>query len=94
VHSLQEEYSQKCSVEDQDARNQLRQEKSQQQQIKLAERDSAARELQRAKLRADQCASMREVVALKRKRESELDSMEVGALRDLERTYNERCISH
>ena len=93
IRSLQDEYNQKCSLEDQDARNQLRQEKSQQKQLKLAERDEATKGRQQSKLRADQCGSMREVIALKRKRESELNSMEVGALRDLEKTYNERCIA-
>jgi len=93
VRALQDEYSQKCSLEDQDARNQLRQEKSQQQQIKLAERDGAVKERQQMQMRADQCGNMREVIALKRKRESDLNPMEVGALRDLERAYNERCIS-
>jgi len=93
IRALQEEYNQKCSIEDQEARNQLRQEKSQQQQIKLAERDGAMKERQQSKQRADQCGNMREVVALKRKRESELNSMEVTALRNLENTYNERCIT-
>jgi len=93
IRGLQDEYSQKCSIEDQAARGQLRQEKSQQQQVKLAERDEALKERQQSKLRADQCGSMKEVIALKRKRESELNSLEVGALRDLEKTYNDRCIA-
>lgn len=93
VRGLQDEYNQKCAVDDQEARNQLRQEQSQQRQQKLAERDTAKLEQRQAALRADQCASMRDVVALKRKRESELNAKEVEALRDLEKAYNGRCIA-
>jgi hypothetical protein len=93
VRDLQEEYNQKCSIEDQDARNRLQQEKQQQQQTKLAERDGARNENLQSKLRTDQCRSMRDVISLKRRRENELNSTEVGALRNLENTYNERCIT-
>jgi hypothetical protein len=93
VNGLREEYNQKCAVEDRDARNQANQEKAQQQQVKLAERDASARERQQAKLKADRCSSMREVIALKRKRESTLNPVEVTALRDLERSYNEQCLA-
>ncbi len=93
VRGLQEEYDQKCQLEDQEARNQLRQEKTQQQQRKLAERDGAQRERQQAALRADQCANMRDVIALKRKRESQLNGKEVEALRELEKSFNDRCIA-
>ncbi len=93
IRGLQDEYEQKCSVDDQVAREKLRGEQSQQQQVKLNERDEALKERQLTKLRADQCGGMREVIALKRKRESALNSTEVEALRELERVYNSRCIA-
>jgi hypothetical protein len=92
VRALQEEYTQKCSLEDQDARSQWQQEKSQQLQIKISERDQARNERQQSSLKADQCASIRDVIALKRRREAQLSPTEVTALRDLEKTYNERCL--
>ena len=93
ISGLQEEYHQKCSIEDQDARNQLRQEKSLQVQAGLAQRDGAINERKQAKVKSEQCAGMRDVIALKRKREKELNEKEVAALRDLERAYNDRCLA-
>lgn len=93
VRALHDEYNQKCSLEEQEARNLLRQEKADKQQVKVAERDGVMRERQQSRVLADQCASMKEVVALKRKRESTLNPMEVGALRDLESAYNARCLT-
>jgi len=93
IRALHDEYSQKCSLEDQDARRQLQEEKSQQQQVTMAQRQGVRDERQQAKKRADQCTGMRDVVVLKRKRESELNAKEVGALRELEKAYNERCIA-
>jgi hypothetical protein len=92
IRGLQEEYSQKCSVEDQDARRQAQQDKSRELQGKLAERDNALRERQQVKARLDHCDGMRDVIGLKRKREAELNPAEVEALRNLEKAYNARCI--
>jgi hypothetical protein len=92
LRGLQEEYAQKCSVEDQDARRQAQQDKSRELQGKLAERDSALRERQLVKARLDHCDGMRDVIGLKRKREAALNAQEVEALRDLERAYNARCL--
>jgi hypothetical protein len=36
---------------------------------------------------------MRDVIALKRSRERQLNETEVAALRSLESTYNSRCLS-
>jgi len=93
IRGLQEEYNQKCSIEDQDARRQAQQDRAQELQVKLADRDSAAHDRQQAKARVDHCAGMRDVIALKRKREPELNPTEVQALRELERAYNERCLA-
>lgn len=92
VRGLQEEYAQKCSVEDQDARRQVQQDKSRELQGKLAARDSALQERQQVKVRLDHCDGMRDVIGLKRKREASLNVQEVEALRELERAYNARCL--
>jgi hypothetical protein len=63
------------------------------QRQKLAQRDSAANERAQAQQRTDQCAGMRDVIALKRSRERQLNDTEVVALRSLESTYNTRCLS-
>lgn len=93
VSQLHEEYRDKCSIEDQDARRQQHQDDQQAQRQKLAQRDNAANERQQAQQRADQCNGMREVIALKRSRESRLNETEVAALRSLESTFNARCIA-
>lgn len=92
LRGLHEEYSQKCSVEDQDARRQAQQDRSRELQGKVAERDSALRERQQVKARLDHCDGMRDVIGLKRKREATLNAQEVEALRDLEKAYNARCL--
>ena len=92
IRGLQEEYSQKCSVEDQDARRHAQQDKAQDLQGKLAERDNGVRERQQVKARLDYCNGMKDVIGLKRKRESSLNPTEVEALRNLEKAYNIRCI--
>ena len=94
VARLHEEYRDKCSFEDQDARRQQRQDARQERRARrLAQRDSAADERAQAQQRADQCNGMRDVIALKRSRESQLNETEVAALRSLENTYNSRCIA-
>lgn len=93
IQGLHEEYRQKCALEDQDARTQLQQDISQEQRVKLDQRDSVVGERRQAIQRSERCTAMRDVIALKRRRESELNSKEVEALRNLERTYNETCIA-
>jgi hypothetical protein len=93
VSGLHEEYREKCALEDQDARRQLRQDEQKLQSEKVAQRDSIANERAQAQQRADQCAGMRDVIALKRSREKQLNETEVAALRSLEGTYNSRCLS-
>ena len=92
LRGLHEEYNQKCALEDQEARRQVSDERSQQNQQKLAQLEGVKQERQQARMRSEQCTGMKEVIVLKRKRESELNTKEVQALRDLEKGYNERCI--
>lgn len=64
-----------------------------QRQTQVAQRESGLADKQQAKERADRCNGMRDVIALKRKREAELNAKEVEALRSLEKTYNEVCLA-
>jgi hypothetical protein len=93
VRALQEEYREKCNIEDQDARKQAQEESAQKIQARLAERDSVKSQKQQAEARSAQCLGMRDVIGLKRKRESQLNETEVQALRNLEQAYNQRCLS-
>lgn len=93
IRGLHDEYRDKCSVEDQDARAQVQQQLHNQRQNQLAQREMSAAEKQQARERAERCGGMRDVIGLKRKREAELNPKEVEALRNLEKTYNEVCLA-
>lgn len=92
IGALHEEYREKCSAEDSDARRQLGDERRQQMQERVAQREAAQSQRQEAEARSAQCLGMRDVLTLKRKRAGELNATELAALRDLERSFNERCI--
>jgi len=93
IQGLQEEYRQKCAVEDQDARAQAQRDANVQRQAQVAERQQGAVQKQQAAELAARCSRMRDVISLRRKREAELNAKEVDALRALERTYNEVCLA-
>lgn len=93
LQSLRDDYQQKCAWDDQDARKMARDKASQQMQARTTERQSALAQRRQAEAQSSQCLGMRDVIASKRKRESLFDSKEVATLRDLERSYNERCLS-
>lgn len=93
ITGLHEEYRDKYALEDQDARRQLRQDELKQQTERVAQRDGIANERAQAQQRAEQCTGMRDVIALKRGRERQLNETEVAALRSLEGTCNARCLS-
>ena len=93
VYALQDEYRQKCGLEDQDARRQARDDEVKQLQTQVAQRDSAKAQRRQTEAQSAQCLGMRDVISLKRRRESQLNAKEVEALRDLERSYNERCLT-
>jgi len=91
MRGLYEEYRQKCSLEEQEARTQVHQDARAQQQVHVAQRERGAADKREANIRADRCLGMRDVISLKRKREAELNAKEIDALRALERTFNEVC---
>lgn len=93
IQGLYEEYRQKCSVEDREARSRVRQDQMRAEEAQQAQRSQSRLAQQQAQVRSDRCDGMRDVIALKRKREAELNAKEIEALRSLERTYNDVCIS-
>jgi hypothetical protein len=93
IAGLHEEYRHKCGVEDQEARKQHSQDMADEYRRQRAERQAVASGRKEAQVRSDQCIGMRDVIATKRAREATLNPTEVEALRSLERSYNERCIS-
>lgn len=93
IDALQQEYREKCSLEDQDARKQAQEDSAQVVQARLTERDNLKNQKRQAEVRSAQCLGMKDVIGLKRKRESQLNETEVQALRNLEQAYNQRCLS-
>ena len=92
ISALHEEYNQKCSIEDQAARTTLSQEQTHQRSDQLAQRQAVANVRQQASLKSERCVGMQDLIALKRKRESQLNPTEVEALREIEKTYNVQCL--
>lgn len=92
MRDLRREFMQKCSDEAQSAvqsasrerETQREQRQEQRRQVEQAQADSRAL--------AQQCDGMRDVIQSKRKREATLNPTEVAALRQLETTFNERCL--
>jgi hypothetical protein len=93
IQGLNQEYNQKCALEDQEARSRVQQDRNQERQLQLAQRERVAKERQQSQMRSDRCDAMRDTIGVKRKREAELNPKEVEVLRGLERTFKEVCIS-
>lgn len=93
VSGLREEYQQKCTLQDEEARRQHRQDERDRNNQLRAERDSLTLKRDETRRQAEQCNGMRDVIALKRSREKSLNETEVAALRALEGSYNSRCLS-
>jgi hypothetical protein len=93
INGLRDEYRRKCSMEDEDARKRVQEDKVAVRQTYVAQRDVAAAEQKQAGDRLHRCNAMRDVISTKRKRESEINAKEVEALRSLEKTYNSDCIA-
>jgi hypothetical protein len=92
VMTLRREFDRKCGDEVSDAYSQRQQDQMRQ----FDQRQEHRRELVAARARTqaqtEQCAGMRDVIQSRRKREATLNPTEVAALRQLEATYNERCL--
>jgi hypothetical protein len=93
VSELQREYQRKCALEDQDARRKVQQEAAQDMHQKQAQREAVVSARAQTQQSAERCAGMRDVITLKRHRESTLNDKEVAALRALEVTFNGQCLA-
>ena len=92
VGGLREEYREKCSMQDEEARRQHQQDQAAKRGQQRAEREALALQREQAQKQAAQCNGMRDVIALKRSREASLNETEIAALRALEGSYNSRCL--
>lgn len=93
VSGLREEYQQKCTLQDEEARRQQHQDERDRSNRLRSERETLALQRDASRRQAEQCNGMRDVIALKRSREKSLNETEVAALRALESSYNGRCLS-
>lgn len=92
VGGLREEYREKCSMQDEEARRQHQQDQAAKRGQQRAEREALALQREQAQKQTAQCNGMRDVIALKRSREASLNETEIAALRALEGSYNSRCL--
>lgn len=92
VSGLRDEYREKCSLQDEEARRQHQQDVQAKRGQQRAEREALALQREQAQKQAAQCNGMRDVIALKRSREASLNETEIAALRSLESSYNGRCL--
>lgn len=92
VSGLRDEYREKCSLQDEEARRQHQQDVQAKYGQQRAEREALAQQREQAQKQAAQCNGMRDVIALKRSREASLNETEIAALRSLEASYNGRCL--
>lgn len=92
VMDLRREFARKCADEVSDAYGQRQQD--QMRQIEQRQDQKREQEAAQARTRAqgEQCLGMRDVIQSRRKREATLNPSEVAALRQLEASYNERCL--
>lgn len=93
VAALRVEYARKCGHEDAEARQQLHDDARRVAEARASDREQLLARRQQADVEGAQCLGMRDAVALRRKREAQLNPREVEGLRELERSYNARCLS-
>lgn len=93
LRGLRDEYRFKCAVEDREARKQAQADERDRQRAQVASLDAVRAQRREEESRRAHCAGLRDAIAARRSRESQLNATEVSALRDLERSFNERCLS-
>ena len=89
---LRDEFQRKCGVEDELARRRAWADQREAEDSKRAEMRRAEEQRKQASQLQARCAGMLDVIALRRKRQAEMNAKELDALRELERSYNERCL--
>ena len=87
------EYSDKCADNEADARRAYQEDQGVKRAHQQEQRKAVVAQQSEAKRSQEGCAAMRDLISIKRKRESSLNPTEVAALRNSEATYNERCIA-
>jgi hypothetical protein len=94
AQAARQEFQRKCGEELQEAMNRRSQMQQGERERRLEQRRQSEQAQEQASLQAHQCDGMRDVIALRRKRERDntLNVSEVAALRQLEGSYNERCL--
>ena len=92
MRDLRQEFIHKCADEAQAAMQSASREHETQREQRQAQRRQAEQSQADARALAQQCDGMRDVIQLKRKREATLNPTEVAALRQLETSFNERCL--
>lgn len=90
--NVRREFMRTCSEETQDALQQLRQEQDARNQRHEDERRDAAAAREQARVQAQQCEGLRDVIRSRRRREAELNPAELTALHQTEASYNQRCL--
>jgi hypothetical protein len=94
AQAAREEFQRKCADELQEAMNRRSQLQQGERERRLDQRRQSEQAQEQAAQLAHQCDGMRDVIALRRKRERDnaLNPSEVAALRQLEANYNQRCL--
>lgn len=94
ANAARQEFQRKCANEMQEAMTKRwQQQEGERERFREQKRQSELTREQAAQLE-HQCAGMRDVIGLRRKREREntLNAAEIAQLRQLEGSYNERCL--
>ena len=94
ANAARQEFQRKCADEMQEAMSKRWQQQEGERERFREQKRQAELSREQAALLAQQCEGMRDVIALRRKRERDnaLNPAEVTALRGLEGNYNERCL--
>jgi hypothetical protein len=94
AQTARQEFNRKCADELQEAMQKRYQQQQGERERRLDEKRQAEMAQDQAAQLAQQCEGMRDVIALRRKRERDnaLNPTEVQALRQLEASYNSRCL--
>jgi hypothetical protein len=91
VGDLMREYQQKCSEDDQAARQRLQQDRNMQRDLRQAQVSTQQAEINQARTARDLCDQQLRNLAERRKRQSTMSEGEQADLRRFEASYAERC---
>ncbi|HEX5685474.1 MAG TPA: hypothetical protein VFY73_15745 [Ideonella sp.] len=92
MRDLRQEFTRKCADEAQAAVQTTYRERENEREQQQEQRRQAEQAQAQSRATAQQCDGMRDVIQSKRKRETTLNPTEVAALRQLEASFNERCL--